>query len=63
MPWWGKSQDAKPEPAANETKVAPQPPVPDAPSNTLSKRVPQTVKKVVDEVDKDNSVFDDIVDG
>ncbi|KEY74330.1 hypothetical protein S7711_00487 [Stachybotrys chartarum IBT 7711] len=63
MPWWGKSQDAKPEQAANETKVAPQPPVPDAPSNTLSKRVPQTVQKVVDEVDKDNSVFDDIVDG
>ncbi|KAH7319859.1 mitochondrial 18 KDa protein-domain-containing protein [Stachybotrys elegans] len=61
MPWWGKSQDSKPEQPAQDTKPAQSP---SANAVAPPKLNVASRPKASDEVDsKDNSMLDDIVDG
>lgn len=62
MPWWGKSEE---KPAEEAKPSAP------AKSNSSTfndklparEKLPQSLQKIVDKADDDNSFFDTIVDG
>jgi fission process protein 1 len=76
MPWWGKSQDAKPEQQAAQPQALQQDPTPSNDQNgaPLSKtfdpdklpdreKLPKALQKIVDKADQDESIFDDVVEG
>ncbi|KAI9158238.1 Mitochondrial fission process protein [Paramyrothecium foliicola] len=70
MPWWGKSQDAKSEPQAQD----PKPSNDQKDTSPLSKafdpdklpdreKLPKALQKIVDKADQDGSFFDNVVEG
>jgi fission process protein 1 len=79
MPWWGKSQDSKPEPQQAQTEAQAQHPRPpsndkNAATSPLSKdfnpdklpdreKLPKALQSIVDKADEDGGFFDKIVEG
>lgn len=70
MPWWGKSQDTKPEQQAQD----PKPSNDQKDATPLSKafdpnklpdreKLPKSLQKIVDKAGQDGSFFDNVVEG
>lgn len=65
MPWWGKSSDPKPEAPqdANDKSDTSQGKTFDPDRLPAREKLPVSLQKIVDMADKDNSFFDNVVEG
>lgn len=61
MPWWGKSQEPKPDQPTNATTSSPAKFDPDKLPH--AEKLPKGLQKIVDKADDDGSFFDNIVEG
>lgn len=64
MSWWGKPKDPKPDQAQPEANSSLQkPPSFDPDKLPEREKLPKRLQSIVDKADRDNSFFDDVIDG
>lgn len=64
MPWWGKSQEAKPEESlAKDIPATGKSTAFDPAKLPNPEKLPQKLQQLVDKADEDNSFFDNLKEG